>query len=312
MLLEVGKCLESIIAQTYKTIEIIVVDDGSTDNSGEICDYYQSTDNRIKVFHKQNEGLSSARNFGIDQANGDYIGFIDSDDYIENDMYELLLDLAEEYDASISMCGLFDVYNNKPRKVFSEEECFVVNNEEAIRIVLEAKKVSVTAVNKLYKKSLFDNVRYPVGKTAEDAFVIVELLDKCDKVVITNKQKYYYIHRENSITTKAFSPKTMNTIEAYQKNYHIISEKYPRIIDIAKMRLCWAHFYVCDRIVFDNSPENKNLKREIINFIKHNIKYILHSEYFTTFRKLSAISLFLGTGLYRMCVTLQNKRYKIV
>jgi len=305
------KCLDSIIGQTVKDIEIIVVDDGSTDASGDICDSYLSKDSRIKVFHKDNGGLSSARNYGIEKSTGDYIGFVDSDDFIEPDMYETLLRILEKNNADMSMCGLYDVFDGKPRKVFNKTEEWAVDNIKAMEIVLEAKIVSVTAVNKLYKRELFNTIRYPLGKTAEDAFVIIELLDKCSVVAITNEQKYHYIHRSNSITTNKFSKKTLDVIEAYEKNYCIIEKKYTQLIDTAKMRLCWAYFYVLDRIIYDESHEYEEEKKNIILFLKKNIGFILNDKRFTSSRKIAALLLFVNNNLYKRCVQLQNRRYKI-
>ena len=306
------KCLDSIIEQTVRDIEIIVVDDGSTDSSGEICDTYLDRDSRVKVFHKENGGLSSARNFGIEKATGEYIGFVDSDDFIEPDMYEILLHLIKRYKADLSMCGLYDVFDGKPRAVFKTTEEWFVDKVKAMEIVLEAKIVSVTAVNKLYKKELFNTIRYPLGKTAEDAFVIIELLDECNTVAITNDQKYHYIHRSNSITTNKFSKKTLDVIEAYEKNYNLINKKYPQLKETAKMRLCWAYFYVLDRIVYDNTSSFEEEKKTIVKYLRANIGFILKDNRFAKSRKFAAVLLMISVNLYKKCVQLQNHRYKVV
>ena len=305
------KCLDSTLEQSIQELQILVIDDGSTDNSGAICDAYAQKDSRIQVFHKENGGLSSARNFGIEKATGEYIGFVDSDDYIDADMYATLMALMQKYDAEMSMCGLYDIFDGKPRKVFQGTEEFAVNSEEAIKIVLEAKIVSVTAVNKLYKRSLFDTIRYPVGKTAEDAFVILKLLDCCKTIAITTQQKYYYIHRSDSITTNAFSEKTLHAIEAYEENFKFVEEKYPALIETAKMRLCWANFYVLDRLVLARSDQYDQVKQSIRQFLRDNTGFILRNENFTCFRKLSAVALWISIKLYKACVLLQNQRYRI-
>ncbi len=307
----VKKCLDSVLAQTIENIEIIVVDDGSTDTSGVICDEYAKRDNRIHVYHKTNGGLSSARNYGIERATGSYFGFVDSDDYIDPDMYEVLLNNLLKYDADMSLCGLYDVFNGKPRKVNTDNRTFEATVEETIKIVLEAKITSVTAVNKLYKRELFTFVRYSEGKTSEDAFIILDLLMKCKKTVITTAQKYYYIHRPGSITTARFNPSILDVLEAYNKNYKIIEDYYPNLIDVAKMRLCWAHFYVLDRLVLDTTKQYKELQDCVISFIKNNYSYIISCPYFTVSRKLSVTFLMLSSSLYRQCVKLQNRRYEI-
>lgn len=149
------RCVDSIINQTYTNLEIILVNDGSTDNSGKLCDELAKKDERIRVIHKENGGLSDARNRGIEEAESDLVGFIDSDDYIDNDMYEILLKNLNNTDADLSMCALYDVYNNTPEAQVTNKETWKLSSEQAIKMVMEAKILSVTAVNKLYRKSLF-------------------------------------------------------------------------------------------------------------------------------------------------------------
>jgi glycosyltransferase involved in cell wall biosynthesis len=304
------KCLTSVIEQTFSDIEILLIDDGSTDKSGIICDEYAKIDKRIKVFHKKNGGLSSARNFGIDNATGDYLGFVDSDDYIERDMYETLLNLIEDNNADMSMCALYDIYCGKPLKVNKEIETFVVCREDAIRMEFEAEIVSVTAVNKLYKKELFEDLRYPLGKTAEDAFLIVDLLSKCSSVAITTAQKYNYVHRSDSITTKRFNG-NIDAIDAYEKNYQTIIEQYPSLEETAKMRLCWANFYVLDHLLFDDRIQFKDIKNRVIEYLRQNVRFILANEQFHISRKFAAILLRIDWRLYKICLYAQNKRRQI-
>ena len=149
------RCVESIINQTYKNLEIILVDDGSTDNSGKLCDELAKKDNRIKVIHKENGGLSDARNRGIEEAAANIVGFIDSDDYIDKDMYEVLFENLKKTGANLSMCGHYDVFNGIIPNQVENIEVKLLSPSQAIKMVMEAKILSVTAVNKLYKKDLF-------------------------------------------------------------------------------------------------------------------------------------------------------------
>lgn len=304
------RCVDSVIAQTYRNIEIIIVDDGSTDGSDLLCDEIKAVDNRIEVYHKQNGGLSSARNFGIDKAKGEYIGFIDSDDYIDKDMYEILLDLAEKNSAEMSMCALYDVFGDKIRRINDKVTIETVDREEAIRMVLEAEVVSVTAVNKLYRTELFKELRYPEGRTAEDAFLIIDLLDNCNRVAITTAQKYYYFHRNDSITTRKFNG-NVDAIDAYKRNYEIIEQKYPELIDVAKMRLCWANFYVLDHLLLDDREEYRNIKKQVIYYLNNNYTFVMKNKHFHISRKIAATMLKLNWRLYKQCIIAQNKRYRI-
>ena len=266
------RCVDSIISQTYTNLEIILVNDGSTDNSGKLCDELAKKDERIRVIHKENGGLSDARNRGIDEAESDLVGFIDSDDYIDSDMYEVLLKNLNNTDADLSMCALYDVYNNTPEAQVTNKETWKLSSEQAIKMVMEAKILSVTAVNKLYRKSLFTDLKFEVGKIAEDAFIMIKLLDKCEKIVATNEKKYYYVHRENSITTQKFSTKFLNVIEAYEQNSNIILEKYPKLKDVAQTRMNWAYFYVLDRLLLDDNYNYKELENKLISYLKNHRK----------------------------------------
>ena len=303
-----NKCVDSIINQTYKNIEILLIDDGSTDSSGFICDNYSKMYDNVKTYHKKNGGLSSARNYGIEKASGDLIGFVDSDDYIHKEMYERLYSLLSEDDADLSECLLANVYNGKVRQNNEPQRVLVVNSETAIDYALKAEIANVVAVDKLYRRSLFDHIRYPEGKTIEDGFVIVDILSECNRIVISTEQMYYYVHRKGSITTNLFSTKDLDAIEAYEKNYKIIKSKYPAILDSAEMRLCWAHFYVLDKIIYDNSEENRITKQRVVAFLRNHFGFILRNKQFTKGRKLATSLLMISPKLYKMCVTMQNKK----
>ena len=305
------KCIDSIINQTYKNLEIILVDDGSTDNSGKLCDLLAKKDSRIVVYHKENGGLSSARNFGIDKANGEFIGFIDSDDYIDNDMYETLHNLIKKDKSDVSMCGLYNIYANRKDSQVKEVKKYLMNAEEAIQMVLDSKITSVTAVNKLYRKEIFNDLRYDLGKTSEDAFIIVRLLDKCNLISVTNERKYYYYHRANSITKKPFSEKSRDVLDAYNLNYSIVEEKYPKIISSAKRRVLWAYFYVLDLLcVSEDRDKYDELANELIYKLKKDTWFILNSPHFTLKRKILFISLFIGEKLYKKIILkLKNRAH---
>ena len=302
------RCVESILKQTYTNLEILLVNDGSTDKSGELCDKLALRDHRIRVIHKENGGLSDARNRGIDEASSNLIGFIDSDDYIDEDMYETLYRQMVASKADLSMCGHYDVYHQIPEKQVAKIKTWELMPEEAIKMVMEAKILSVTAVNKLYKKALFEQLRFRIGKIAEDAFIMVDLIHQCSKIVATNEKKYYYVHRENSITTQKFSLKFLNVIEAYEQNAKIISENYPDLYDVAIMRLNWAYFYVLDRLLVDNDFKDKVLEDRLISYLKKNKKSILMDSRFTRARKMSFLALCLSRKLYLRILLAQTKR----
>ena len=217
-------------------------------------------------------------------------------------MYEVLLKNLNNTDADLSMCALYDVYNNTPEAQVTNKETWELSSEQAIKMVMEAKILSVTAVNKLYRKSLFSDLKFEVGKIAEDAFIMIKLLDKCKKIVATNEKKYYYVHRENSITTQKFSTKFLNVIEAYEQNSNIILEKYLKLKDVAQTRMNWAYFYVLDRLLLDDNYNDKELENKLISYLKNHRKDILNDPLFTKGRKIGFITLLLNRNLYRKLI----------
>lgn len=237
------ECLDSIVSQTYRNLEIIVVDDGSVDSSGKICDEYAEKDARIKVIHKGNGGLSDARNAGIEVANGDYIGFVDSDDVIDEKMYECLLKLCIETNADVSMCkikrfkGKTEKYNvvNEQKRIFSTKE-------EIIREVCCGGNGGVSACIKLFKMALFTEMRFLKGKTCEDAYLIPEFIRNTNKMVVINNAYYYYRIREGSITEKKkFSTNFYDLVNAWKIIYESLLTLYPSMKSCLEYRLFWAY-----------------------------------------------------------------------
>lgn len=228
----IEKCIDSLINQTYKNIEIILVDDGSTDKSYDICKKYSETDNRIKLIHKNNGGLSDARNVGIDNATGKYITFVDSDDWLSYDYCDIMIKEINETKADIVMSNLVYVYSND--YTFEVEEKFdkkSYTNVEALEKFEDT--VSVVAVSKLYRRELFEDLRYKVGKIHEDEFMFHKIFFRAKKISHLDIELYAYRQRENSITTSKYSLKKLDAIEAledrmnfYEKNsLHNLKEK---------------------------------------------------------------------------------------
>ena len=234
------KCVDSIINQTYTNLEIILVDDGSPDNCGKICDEYAAKDERIVVIHKANGGLSDARNAGIEIAKGEYLGFVDSDDYIAPDMYEVLMEDMLKTGVDMAICAVRRVYKES---VFDDKRKgalvhAVLSAHDAMQFCMEN---SVTAWNKVYKRFLFSDIRYPIGKTAEDAFVIADILENVKSVSVNPRQLYYYVCRPDSITTKSFTEKNLDVIYAYEHVLEIVRRSFPTLEDYVKARLLWSN-----------------------------------------------------------------------
>ena len=195
------RCIESIRNQTIKNLEIILVDDGSTDNSSAICDSYAKIDKRIKVIHKENGGISSARNKGLECASGDYIGFVDSDDYISSVMYEYLYELLVNNKASVS-CVREILVNEDEEVTFDDKmkDAIVMNNKDALKELLKGKVVNDFVWNKLYRRELFNDIRFPLDRKYEDLATTYKIIRKSNRVVYSDIKLYAYVKRENSAT----------------------------------------------------------------------------------------------------------------
>lgn len=224
------KCLESIVNQTYRNIEIIVVDDGSPDNCPTICDSWASKDDRIIVLHKPNGGLSDARNYGIDKATGDFLMFVDSDDYVSTTICQKLLKLINKYNSDFSMCSTaeFDE-DNIPSLLDQTFEEVVYTGNQIFEQLFAYKKYIMTAWAKLYKKELFQTIKYPKDKLHEDEFIIHEILNHTSSFAYTSEPLYYYLQRNNSIMGKKNIKNYEDIFEAYKNRYQYIQIYKPEL-----------------------------------------------------------------------------------
>lgn len=264
----INRCVESIINQSYTNLEIILIDDGSPDSCGQICDQYAEKDSRIKVVHQDNSGLSGARNTGIDMAQGEYIGFVDSDDYIHPRMYELLYEGIKRHKAELVICGFKYVvsegYDIEELHDISTLKTVLV--EKLIDDIYKHKgKKTVVAWNKLYNKRLFENYRYPVGKVHEDEFAVHHLLGMISFAVQLNEELYYYYQRSDSIVGQGYSVKTLDRLSAYEDRLRYYKSKGLRQPYIQAFTHYMCHLsanYVALEKYRPNDVENRKSVRE--------------------------------------------------
>lgn len=261
-------CIESVLNQTYPNLEIILVDDGSPDQCGKICDSYLSYHNdqrQIKVIHKKNGGLSSARNAGIEQAHGQFLSFIDSDDYWDPNMISQLYLSMQESNADLSMCNLsyIDEDGNKipSQDAYPEYHLpnIIWNPDDFWNYYNHHKKIPLTiASNKLYRRKLFSQLRYPNGKIREDEFILHHLIARCNKISCINNKLYYYRQHIGSIMSDKYNIKQLDLIDAYidRINLFIIQNKFKfagATIVNAIAFLEWFHYGAN----FDNQTESE-------------------------------------------------------
>ena len=250
------KCVDSLIAQTYQNLEIILVDDGSTDSSGRLCDELKKKDPRIVVVHKENGGLSSARNAGIAVAKGDYFGFVDSDDYVEPDMYETMLKAVQSHGLDIACCGReIDLYGQRTKKEFTLSQEKVYSREEAIEAVLYLQEIDVSACDKLYARHIFDGIVYPHGKISEDAAIIFDILKTANGIVHVGKPFYHYIFRRNSISKSSYSIKKYDICANMDTAISFVNTHYPNLTEACKVYVCSCVFPVVEQL--RNDKESK-------------------------------------------------------
>lgn len=302
------RCMDSVLGQTYKNLEIILVDDGSTDNSGIKCDDYRKKDSRIQVIHQKNAGLSAARNVALNTMTGDYVMFIDSDDKVDKRIVELLLKDIHLYDCDIVECNFYDVYGRKvlARKSLGKTRAYTV--EEALGIDIGARGGSVSACGKLYKSKIFSTVRYREGKTGEDGYAIVDVLSQAEKIVIDIRPMYYYFHRRDSITTKEFTTANLDNFEAYKYNLKQVKHRYPSVVPEVIFQLDWNYLRAIDRILISDDWKTNEYYPKLMNYIKRNKLRILMSNRIRRNRKVALILLLFNKNLYRKVLLLDTMR----
>lgn len=308
----IEKCINSILNQTFKDLELILIDDGSSDKSGEICEEFKKKDSRVKVIHEKNSGVSIARNVGINIAKGKFIGFVDSDDYLSSDMYEFLYENLKNSGADISVCGIMNCFLKRlPNGDIKEEQTLqssmckkgVLNGEQAFSEALKSRIFSVNPVNKLFLAKFLKNERFPANKTSEDAFLIPKILAKANRVVYDMAPKYFYVRHFGSITTSDFKESDWSVVEAYEEHLNVVKEKYPPLLEEAEFRYYWSYVYVLDKMIKSKGKVRKEDYNKAFGFIKKNFRNIVFNRYFSTKRKVALCVLMISKKIYKKLVT---------
>lgn len=259
------QCIESIVEQTYSNLEIIIVNDGSTDCSGEKCDAWSEKDIRIKVVHQNNKGLSGARNTGIDLATGRYITFIDSDDYIEKNMIQYLYQLIVENAAQISVCQT-SVVSESGEKIENDIQTVthtIHGNRECMEQFFVSNSIDTVAWGKLYLTELFQNVRYTEKKYHEDVFTTYKLIAKCECIAVGDLCGYNYRWRAGGISKIAFAKKHLDSIEGATIRKEFIEKNYPDLTYLAEASIVYA----ANQCVLKYAKSNTNDK-DIVEFLQ--------------------------------------------
>ena len=303
------RCVKSVLKQTMTNFELILINDGSSDNSGQLCDELSRKDTRIRVLHIPNEGVSNARNLGIQSSRGEWISFIDSDDFVTEDYLETLLQPVETDETiGFSIGKLHHIQNGVVTALpETSSEVNVWNTEQTLKELLTTEKTSFFPVAKLFRKSLIQghqfNTKYHL---AEDALFLTELLiqSKCNTVFV-DKPIYFYDHREGSATTSV-NQYVFDTVTVYQEIIRMVKKEFPRLQPELNNREYWSYITVYDKLIFANNKQFTEKEKEYRRWILKHKKEIMKDQYFTKFRKIAIVFLSISPILYKKIVELKK------
>lgn len=249
----VEKCVTSVCNQHYTNLDIILVDDGSTDSSGKICDELAKKDTRIRVLHTENHGLSAARNAGIDIAKGSLIGFVDSDDWIEPDMYSFLYNLMKEHDADVTVCTHYIDKNGKSKCKRQMDHPVICNRDETMELLMIDKLLHNYAWDKLYKIELFEGLRYPEGILYEDIAFTFKVLYRAKKNVIFAQPKYHYLVRPGSIVSQRYTVK--RNLSYFNSEYILMTFMVEHGYSNGAKHLVRRGIHTLKKLILSNAPD---------------------------------------------------------
>lgn len=303
------KCVTSIIGQSYGNLEIILVDDGSTDGSGELCDYWKKQDSRINIIHKPNGGLSDARNSALDVITGEYVMFVDSDDWIDLDCCQVLLENILNEKADIASCRYRNIYpDGKVENIGDDHQILQYEGIDGLKEFLYGKTVDPFACAKLYKKEIIGNIRFIKGITGEDIPFNFQIFQKIQKIVVIGESFYNYRQqRVGSICNAPVSQKRIDSAFRWENIRQECLDKYPSIAKYALRRQTLFYIGLYNRIILGNKhfPETISM---ILQFVRKNIKCIIDSD-------ITEKSIKIATWLLDKSPTIYNyvmRLYKII
>ena len=270
-----ARCVDSIVNQTYKNLEIILVDDGSPDSCPQMCDDYAEKDSRIKVVHKKNGGLSDARNAGMAVATGEYISFIDSDDYVSDDFFECLLDVMNKENSDIAECSVVKFYEDNRFDEFSDDlSVKTYDTQDAMSALIAENPFHQHVWNKLYKTELVKDIPYAVSKLNEDEFWTYQVFGRANKVSKLNKTMYYYFQRNSSIMGLGYNIRRLDALEGKANRQKYIENNFPELSTQAKIDLYGSCMFAYQSVLKFMSGSDKKKALSIIKKYKKNFDEI--------------------------------------
>lgn len=304
------QCFESLSHQNYPNLEFIVVDDGSTDGSGVFCDEKAKADNRIIVIHQENKGLSAARNRGLAEARGEYITFLDSDDWLELDAVHYLLSLVKKYDTKMSICAIEEttVRGNTVNYGLQYGEKNM-STEETMGRMLREEGFNVSAYAKLYHRDLWEGITFPEGAVHEDLGTTYKLIKKCPAIAYGGEPKYHYRKRQGSISSSGFSEKKFDIIKYTDEMCDDLAKHFPYLVNTIDLRRMHARFSVLWMIMSAKvtSPTIEQEKKEVVKYLRKNHKFVTKNPYAKKRDKVAIYLVMIHPLLYKLAWSIYTK-----
>lgn len=299
------RCIESVIHQTYTNLEILLVDDGSPDRCPQICDEYAKKDERIRVLHKVNGGLSDARNQGAQIATGKYITFIDSDDYVTETYVEYLYDLLEKYHTRMALCTHTVVFESGNTVKYGQGGDEALTSEQCLERMLYDDVINTSAWAKLYEADMVRQFPYPVGKLFEDIATTYKFFMACEQIACGYESQYFYMLRSTSIVYQNFNPKKMELLEMTDTMAEDVIKVYPQLVKALERRKVYARFSTLNQL--QNVKGHKEEKKMLIQYIKQHKDCITGNPRAPKRDKLALLALSMGYPVYRLCWKMAGK-----
>ena len=302
----IERCVKSVLNQTYQDFEILLINDGSTDNSGKICEELAFKHEQIRLIEQKNQGVSAARNIGIEKAKGEFLTFIDSDDFIDKNYLKILFDSLIKNNADISCCEYQRIGDVEIKKIKYRNKFYIFDKVDIIKLYLG--KELTGPWGKLYRKKVFSKIYFPIGKRHEDIATIFKVILNAKKLVYTNDELYFYYKNVSSFTKQKFNKRNFDLIDAWNEVY-ILSRKYPvEIQKLAEFRLNKAYFTLLGIIVyygFDKSidlKEQDNIQSELLHKFKEYFSFrkIISTKYLSLNRKIAMCLFKFNYGLCKL------------
>lgn len=297
------QCMDSIISQTYQNLEIILVDDGSTDSCAQICDDYAEKDNRIKVIHKKNGGLSDARNAGYDFVTGDYLSFVDSDDMISKNFYNDLIKIANDHDADIVECGFIKFTDEKKLQNKEDKSDLEIYDAAKALEFLMKEQLKQVVWNKLYKSKVVARLPFEIGKIHEDEFWTYQIFARASKIVKITNLLYYYRQQNQSIMAEQYTIKRLLGMDAREERMKFMTKKFPNLTNLAVQTFWHSAFNNYQAIVRNPHVDvDATYRKMIFEKIKKNVKPVYYNQWKT--KDIFWLKFFLAAPI--LCSRLRN------